>query len=130
MSTSVAPSGAGPDGCVVDPRFPGIWKSRRTSQLGPATMNFVFRCDCTYETTTRVLAMGLRETGTYWFDNGRLSFSRASGKTTSWPFAFDGGRLLLEEHEDEVHVYEAEERWECVERGGPAPGRSGYHRRR
>ena len=106
VSTGTAPEHLGPLFCRADPALVGVWHSTRMSQLGPASMTLAFECDCTYRAKTRVFwLIAVRETGRYWQRNGRLSLSRASGAVTAWPWKVEGGRLLLEEAEGEVHAY-------------------------
>jgi hypothetical protein len=67
--------------------------------------------------------MVYREKGRYWSQPGRLSFSRANGAVTTWPFTLEGGRLLLEEFEGEVHSYKGEAkqcRWDAATLPSPA----------
>ncbi|MDX1631737.1 MAG: hypothetical protein R3234_07740, partial [Thermoanaerobaculia bacterium] len=103
-------------------RLPGTWKSRRWSQLGPASMTFAFHCYCTYESTVSSLFVRSRESGAFWTREDRLSFSRASGRVTTWPFGFEDDRLLLREHENETRVYEREGRADCTAASGSDPG--------
>ena len=114
VSTSVAPPDLGPGTCVLDNRFPGTWKSTRSSQVGPASVSFTFGCDCSYESRSRVLLMSLREQGSYWADDGQLSFSRASGQVTTWSFRFEGDRLILQEGGNEAHSYERTKPRQCA----------------
>jgi hypothetical protein len=124
VSTLVAPPNLGAGACVPDPRFPGVWKSVRASQLGPGSVRFSFDCDCTYQSRVRVFLMSLRESGTYAVSEGRLSFSRASGETTTWPFRFESDRLLiLDEGDDEPHAYRRASQRTCA--GGSEPPGSG-----
>lgn len=105
-SQGVAPAHLGPSSCTVDERFPGTWKSSRRSQLGPATMTFRFRCDCSYTAIARLfILMRIREQGVYWVEDGRLKLSRASGEVTEMPFSFHDEAIVLVEHENEKHTY-------------------------
>lgn len=113
VSTSAAPPDLHPERCVVDSRLPGTWKSERRSQAGPASMRFVFGCDCTYESRVRVALTSIREQGSYWTMDDRLHFSRATGVVTTWPFRFDGDRLLLREGGDEWHAFDQTEAARC-----------------
>ena len=113
VSTSVAPPELYPATCSIDARFPGTWKSNRLSQIGPASMTFRFDCDCTVRSKARVLAMSIREEGAYWVENDSLSFTRASGEVTVWPFRFENDQLLLQEHEDEVYAYKRKAELRC-----------------
>lgn len=77
-------------------------------------MRFSFRCDCTYESRVRVFLVSIRESGTYSVAGERLSFARASGETTTWPFRFEGDqKLLLEESAGETHVYQRSQQRNC-----------------
>ena len=114
VSMSTAPPNLIPDECAFDSRLPGTWKSDRRSQLGPATMQFSFGCDCSYESRSRVfLFMSIRESGAYSAKNGQLSLSRAVGTVTTWPFRFDGDRLILEEFSNEAHDYRRTKQRPC-----------------
>ena len=57
--------------------------------------------------------MSIRESGWYSVSAGRLSFSRASGNSTIWPFKFDGDQLVLEESNGESHRYRRLNDREC-----------------
>jgi hypothetical protein len=105
VSTATAPAHLGPRFCRADPALVGTWSSYRMSQLGPGWMTFTLDCDCTYVATVRTVFMIHREKGRYWSQPGRVSFSRANGAVTTWPFTFEDGRLLLEEYPGEVHGY-------------------------
>lgn len=106
LRTSAAPQNVGPTECNIDQRLPGIWTSARRSQLGSARMLFEFDCDCRYRSGVRLfLFMRVREEGRYWTSDGELSFSRATGEITSWPYRFQGGNLVLEEYPGEEEVY-------------------------
>jgi hypothetical protein len=105
VSTATAPAHLGPLFCRADPELVGTWRSYRMSQLGPGWMTFAFDCDCTYVATVRTVFIIHREKGRYWSQPGRLSFSRANGAVTTWPFTIEDGRLLLEESAGEVHAY-------------------------
>ena len=84
-------------------------------------MRFSFGCDCTYESRARVFPiMSVREKGSYWVGDGRLSFSRASGQITTWPFRFDGEGLVLEESSGDFHVYRRTRRMRCPQAAPPA----------
>ena len=83
------------------------------SQLGAASMTFAFNCDCTYESRARFLLMSVREKGSYWVEDGKLFTSRASGEITTWPFRFDGEKLVLEESEAEMHAYQRKAARQC-----------------
>ena len=107
-SSGTAPPHLGPRSCRADPELVGTWRSYRLSQVGPAWMTFALDCDCTYVSRVRTLFMTHREKGRYWNEPGRLSFSRANGTVTTWPFRIENGRLLLEELEGEVHSYRGE----------------------
>lgn len=114
VSSSVAPPSLSPGACVSDARFPGTWNSTRSSQFGPSSMRFSFDCDCTYESRVRFLfLMSIRERGSYSVKDGQLSFSRASGQITTWPFRFDGDRLILEESTQELHSYKRTKQRKC-----------------
>jgi hypothetical protein len=105
ISTATAPAHLGPLFCRADPELVGTWRSSRMTQLGPGAMTFTLDCDCTYVATARALFVVHREKGRYWSQPGRLSFSRANGAVTTWPFTIEDGRLLLEESAGEVHAY-------------------------
>lgn len=105
VSTATAPAHLGPLFCRADPELVGTWRSSRMTQLGPGAMTFTLDCDCTYVATARALFVVHREKGRYWSERGRLSLSRANGSITTWPFAIEDGRLLLEESAGEVHSY-------------------------
>ena len=113
VSTSIAPPEAAPPDCELDERLPGVWTSKRSSQLGPASMRLSFRCDCTYTSRARVLLSNIRERGAYWVEGENLHFTRASGETTAWPMRFEGDRLVLEEAPGEEYSYEAQSRLDC-----------------
>ena len=68
-------------------------------------MWFSFECDCTYKSRARVFLMSIRESGSYSVNAGQLSFSRASGNVTIWPFTFEGDQLVLKESSGESHRY-------------------------
>lgn len=120
VSTMEAPPGLSAGPCEPEAALVGTWRSTRFSQLGPAVMTFRFDCDCTYVAKTHLLFASLRERGTYGVREGRLSLSRASGKITAWPFRLEAGRLLLEEHDEEVHAYTRRRLGSCGD-GGAAP---------
>lgn len=84
-------------------------------------MKFSFDCDCTYELRMRVfLLMSIRERGWYSSQDGRLSFSRATGENTSWPFRFEGDRrLVFEESAGESHSYERTKQRKCPDATSP-----------
>ena len=89
--------------------------------MGPATMRFSFGCDCDYESRVRLFMMlSIREKGSYWVGDGQLSFSRASGEITTWPFRFEGDRLVLEESSDGLHVYRRTRRTQCANVAPPS----------
>jgi hypothetical protein len=124
VSTSSAPPLAVAPSCASGAGLAGVWKSARSSQLGPASMNFRFNCDCTYEATTRLVFKVIREKGEYWVTDDRLSLTRSSGEVTTWPFALDGGRLVLEESANESHRYERKARRDCAQSRWEPPGTS------
>ena len=66
-------------------------------------MMFRFECDCRYESRARVfLIMSIRERGEYRVEGNQITFTRATGTTTSWRYRFEGETLLLDESEEEV----------------------------
>ena len=113
VSTSTAPANLSAGTCMLDARFPGPWKSARSSQLGPASMRFSFSCNCTYEARSRILLVSIREKGSYLANDGQLTFSRASGQVTTWPFRFEGDRLILQEGTDESRSYQRTKQRHC-----------------
>ncbi len=116
VSSSAPPLNLRPAACALDPGFPGTWKSFRSSQLGPATMRFSFECDCTYESRARIFLflMSIRESGSYSVEDGQISFSRASGEVTTWPFRFSSEHvLILQESPGESHSYRRVKERKC-----------------
>ena len=105
VSAGTAPDHLGPRFCRADEDLVGTWKSDRPSQLGPASMTFELRCDCTYRMRGGPFWMSVRERGRFWTAQGHLHLSRASGEITRWPFRLESGELVLEEHEGEVFSY-------------------------
>lgn len=105
VSTSHAPPSLTLERCQPDVDLAGVWISARLGQVGPASMRFRFACDCTYTARIRVALMWIRESGSFWTDEGALHLTRANGTTTIWPYRFEGDTLVLREHETEEHVY-------------------------
>lgn len=121
VSSSASPPNLLPTACALDPRLPGTWKSTRSSPLGPASMRFSFECDCTYESRARIFLMSIRESGSYAVEGGQISFSRASGEVTTWPFRFSGEQILiLLESPVESHSYRRVKPRKCPNVTGPS----------
>lgn len=108
--------------CEPDESLTGVWKDFRMSQLGPAWVRLVLRCDCTYGMRIQLLWMRVRESGVYRVDGEELVFEREAGETR-WPFEVGGGRLSLEEYPGEVMDHRLASDLVC-RAGTRPPGRS------
>jgi hypothetical protein len=108
----VAPAVATPERCVVDAALVGTWKDSRTTQLGPAWMEFTFDCDCGFRSRVQMLWMRITEEGRYRTAGEQIHFERKGGPT-AWPYQIDGDVLTLTEHPTETHTYRRGGRDRC-----------------
>lgn len=107
--------------CEPRPELLGEWQSRRSSQLGRATVTIRFDRDCQYSLKISSWLARIREHGEYRVDGDRIVFSRPSAET-AWPFQFVDGRLRLTEAPGETHEYRrvSDEVLRTLERGAHA----------
>lgn len=102
-SRHVAP----PASCDGVANVAGTWRDHRMSQLGPARVTLIVRCDCTFDATIQGLFMRVKQQGT--LDGAALHF----GEKTRWPFALEGETLVIEEA-GERHEFTRVARASCV----------------
>jgi hypothetical protein len=100
------------EACSVQPELVGQWKSRRPSQLGPATMVLTLGCDCRYTMRVSGLFGRITEDGEFRAESDRLVMSRSKSET-AWPYQFAGDDLLLTEAADEAHAYKLVRKLRC-----------------
>ena len=106
LASACAASSRGPvRTCAMDPGLAGKWTSSRATQMGPATMNVELGCDCRYESRAIVLGQTIEERGAFRVTENAIVFERETGQRTTWPYRFDGDRLLFTEHPTETHAY-------------------------
>lgn len=100
------------EACSVQPELIGQWKSRRPSQLGPATMVLTLGCDCRYTMRVSGLFGRINEDGEFRVDGVRIVMSRSKTES-AWPYQFTGDDLLLTEAADETHEYKLVKKLRC-----------------
>ncbi len=84
----------------------GNWRSRRITQLGPASVNLTLGDDCRFTMRIQMLFANITEQGNYKVDGDRLRLIRSNNTETVWPIRRDGkGRLQVQEAPDEWHTY-------------------------
>ena len=101
--------------CEVPAELLGEWRSRRMTQIGPGSMAVTLDCNCRYTTSVRMALGHIVEEGEYRVQGDTLVFSRSSGGEISWPYTFDGEKLVLVEAAGESHPYTRTKRIECRE---------------
>lgn len=103
-SSTRTPASERPEACTLDEGLAGVWKSSRSSQLGPARMRFDLRCDCTYTSKVGLIFTRIVEEGYYRSEDGEIVLIRPSAETR-WPYELRDGKLHLTEAPGEVHDY-------------------------
>ena len=90
--------------CNTRSDLTGQWRSRRGSQLGPATMVLTLHCDCRYSMRTNLWFGRVAEAGEY-----RIRSSTES----SWRFELVDEKLRLYEAPDEAYEYSKDRALQC-----------------
>jgi hypothetical protein len=90
--------------CVPYPELAGVWRSRRDSQVGAATVTLELDRDCRYRMNISLAFGKITEEGEYRILNDQLVLSRSKGDT-SWPFRAAGETLVITESGTETYEY-------------------------
>lgn len=92
--------------CAVAKDLLGRWRSRRLTQLGPASVNLELRDDCRFRMRIQLPFARIVEDGYYKVDGDNLRLTRSNKSETVWPIRRDDkGRLLVREAENEWQAY-------------------------
>ena len=84
----------------------GNWRSRRLTQLGPASVNLNLGDDCRFTMRIQLLFGDITEQGRYAVEGDRLRLIRNNKTETAWPIRRDPkGRLVVQEDRNEWHTY-------------------------
>ncbi len=84
----------------------GNWRSRRITQIGPASVNLTLGDDCRFTMRIQLLAGNITEQGNYAVEGDRLRLTRSNKSETVWPIRRDSkGRLQVQEAPNEWHTY-------------------------